>query len=123
MKKERNKYYSICLGLYDDLRREIINKDEFERLHSEFMRKAAEYEASRKKHEIIKNKLSQNGVKYAGRLSESREWLELKEIDRHTLCSMVKEIKVYEDRRIEIEFYFSDVYRIMHERGEADESR
>lgn len=36
-------------------------------------------------------------------------------IDRYTLCSMVKKISVYENHRIEIEFYYTDQYRIMRE--------
>lgn len=40
---------------------------------------------------------------------------ELREIDRYTLCSMVKKISVYENHRIEIEFYYTDQYRIMRE--------
>lgn len=42
---------------------------------------------------------------------------ELKEIDRYTLCSMVKEIIVYENQRIEMVFYYTDRYRVV---GEAD---
>ena len=38
---------------------------------------------------------------------------ELKEIDRHTLASLVKRIWVYEGKRIEIEFYFTDQYQAM----------
>lgn len=121
LKNERNKYYSICLGLYDDLRRQVINKDEFERLHSEFKKKAAGYETARRKHETIKNKLSQNGEKYVGRLKDIRECLDFKEIDRHTLCSMVKKIIVYEDKRIEIVFYFSDGCHTINERREGNE--
>ena len=41
----------------------------------------------------------------------------LKEVDRHTLCSMVKEIRVFENHRIEIEFYYTDQYRMMREAG------
>ena len=33
----------------------------------------------------------------------------------YTLCSMVKKISVYENHRIEIEFYYTDQYRIMRE--------
>ena len=44
-----------------------------------------------------------------------RECCELKEVDRRTLCSMVREISVYENRRIEIEFYYTDKYRVLTE--------
>lgn len=39
--------------------------------------------------------------------------VELKEIERYTLSSMVKQIKVYEGRKIEIEFQFTDKFKMM----------
>ena len=115
LKQEQDKYYALCSGLYEDLRREIITKEEFERLHSEFKRKAAEFEDAQKKQETMIKKLFKNGVISAGRLKTMQDCAELKEIDRHTLCSMVKEILIYEDQRIEIVFYYTDQYRIMRE--------
>ena len=117
LKQEQDKYYSLCSGLYEDLRREIITKEEFERLHSEFKRKASEFEEAQKKQETMIKELFKNGVISAGRLKTMQDCSELKEIDRHTLCSMVKEIIVYENQRIEIVFYYTNQYRIM---GEAN---
>lgn len=115
LKQEQDKYYSLCSGLYEDLRREIITKEEFERLHSEFKRKASEFEEAQKKQETMIKELFKNGVISAGRLKTMQDCSELKEIDRHTLCSMVKEILVYENQRIEIVFYYTNQYRIMSE--------
>ena len=115
LKQEQDKYYALCSGLYEDLRREIITKEAFERLHSEFKRKAAEFEDAQKKQETMIKELFKNGVISAGRLKTMQDCAELKEIDRHTLCSMVKEILIYEDQRIEIVFYYTDQYRIMRE--------
>lgn len=115
LKEEQDKYYALCSGLYEDLRQEIITKEEFERLHGEFKRKAAEFEEAQKKQEMMIKELFRNGVMSAGRLKTMQDCSELKEIDRHTLCSMVKEIIVYENHRIEIEFYYMDHYRVMSE--------
>lgn len=115
LKEEQDKYYALCSGLYEDLRQEIITKEEFERLHGEFKRKAAEFEEAQKKQEMMIKELFKNGVMSAGRLKTMQDCSELKEIDRHTLCSMVKEIIVYENHRIEIEFYYMDHYRVMSE--------
>lgn len=113
LKQEQDKYYSLCSGLYEDLKCGIISKEEFERLHCEFKRKAAEFEESQKRQEVMIKELFKNGVISAGRLKTMQNCAELKEIDRHTLCSMVKEILVYENQRIEIVFYYMDQYRIM----------
>lgn len=115
LKQEQDKYYSLCSGLYEDLKCGIISKEEFEHLHGEFKRRATEFEEAQKKQEMMIKELFKNGVLSAGRLKAMQDCAELKEIDRHTLCSMVKEIHVYEEQRIEIVFYYTDQYRIMSE--------
>jgi DNA invertase Pin-like site-specific DNA recombinase len=115
LKQEQDKYYSLCSGLYEDLRQGVITKDEFERLHSEFKRKVSELEEAQKKQEVMIKELFKNGVISAGRLKTMQNCSELKEIDRHTLCSMVKKIIVHENQRIEIVFYYTNQYRIMNE--------
>ena len=93
----------------------IITKSEFERLHGEFKRKAGEFEEAQKKQELMIKELFKNGVISAARLKTMQDCAQLREIDRYTLCSMVKKISVYENHRIEIEFYYTDQYRIMRE--------
>lgn len=115
LKGEQDKYYSLCSGLYEDLRQGIITKEEFERLHGDFKRKASEFEEAQKKQEGMIKELFKNGVISAARLKTMQESSELKEIDRHTLCSMVKAITVFENKRLEVEFYYMNQYRIMQE--------
>ena len=115
LKGEQDKYYSLCSGLYEDLRQGIITKEEFERLHGDFKRKASEFEEAQKKQEGMIKELFKNGVISAARLKTMQESSELKEIDRHTLCSMVKAITVFENKRMEVEFHYMNQYRIMRE--------
>lgn len=115
LKGEQDKYYSLCSGLYEDLRQGVITKEEFERLHGDFKRKASEFEEAQKKQEGMIKELFKNGVISAARLKAMQESTELKEIDRHTLCSMVKSITVFENKRLEVEFYYMNQYRIMRE--------
>ena len=61
LKEEQDKYYSLCSGLYEDLKEGIITKSEFERLHSEFKRKAGEFEEAQKKQELMIKELLKNG--------------------------------------------------------------
>lgn len=113
LKKEQDKYYSLCAGLYEDLGTGVITREEFERLHGEFQRKAKSLSASEEKQEQLVREMFKSGVLSAGRLASFKDSLELKEIDRHTLASLVKRIWVYEGKRIEIEFYFTDQYQAM----------
>ena len=123
LKQEQDKYYSLCSGLHEDLHRGVITKKEFERLHEEFQRKADSLSAAGEKQEQVVREMFRSGVLSAGRLAVFRDSLELKEIDRHTLVSLVKRIWVYEGKRVEIEFYFTDEYRAMEDfnnRASAD---
>ena len=113
LKKEQDKYYSLCAGLYEDLGTGVMTREEFERLHGEFQRKAKSLSASEEKQEQLVREMFKSGVLSAGRLASFKDSLELKEIDRHTLASLVKRIWVYEGKRIEIEFYFTDQYQAM----------
>lgn len=115
LKQEQDKYESLCIGLYEDLKAGIVTKEEFERLKREFSGKAAASAEAQKKQEAMIQELIKNSVISTERLRTMEKCTGIKELDRHTLCSMVKRILVYENQRIEIEFYFMDQYRIMNE--------
>lgn len=113
LKQEQDKYYSLCARLYEDLREGVITKEEFERLHNGFQKKAESLTAAEEKQEQLVREMFRTGVLSAGRLAAFKESLKLTEIDRHTLASLVKRIWVYEGKRVEIEFYFTDRYQAM----------
>lgn len=113
LKREQDKYDSLCLAVYQDWEHEILTREESERLHSSFKRKAEEWKEVWKKHAIVRENVLQRGIRSAERLKAMQNSCELKEIDRHTLCSMVKEIFVYEEQRVEIVFSCTDRYRTM----------
>ena len=115
LKQEQDKYYRLCAGLYDDLRQNVVTKEEFERLHKEFQSKAQELEKAQEQQQKLIQRMLQKGVVSASRLAKFQDSLKLEEIDRHTLTSLVKRIYVFEHKRIEIEFYFQDEYQIMRE--------
>ncbi len=115
LKQEKERYDSLCSGLFADLSAGVVTREEFERLHGAFQRKAAEFEEAQKKQEDLIKEVLKNGVISAGRLKRIQECAELREIDRHTLCSMVKQVLVFEGHRVEIEFYYMDHYRMMCE--------
>lgn len=113
LKKEQDKYYSLCSGLHEDLRTGVITKEEFERLHNGFSQKRKELEIAMLKQEQLIKSMFKKGVLSAGRLKTFQDCVELKEIDRHTLSSLVKRIYVYENKQVEIEFRFMDTFAIM----------
>lgn len=108
LKEEEDKYIKLCQCLYKDIRAEVITKEEFERLYFIFNNRAEMAKETQKNQAEFIRALSQKRVNYAGHLKELHDSLELKVIDRHALCSFVRRIYVYENRRIEIEFFFED---------------
>lgn len=113
LKKEQDKYYSLCSGLYEDLREGVVTKEEFERLHSGFMQKGKELEDAMQKQEQLIKDMLKKGTLSAGRLKAFKDCVELREIDRHTLSSLVRRIDVYENRQVVIDFYFMDAFAVM----------
>lgn len=111
LKKVRDTYYNLCSGLYEDLNRGMITKEEYERLRTGFGQKAEDLEERMEKQKELIRKMLEAGPPADGRLKAFQACGELKEIDRRCLCSMVKRIKIFENRKIEIQFYFSDSYR------------
>ena len=115
LRQEQGKYDSFRSRLYEDLQKGVITKEEFERFQREFGQKAEGLERARKEQEKLIGELLQAGAALAGKLAVFKETLELKEIDRHTLTSMVERIQVFEGKRIEVKFSFYDQYRAMEE--------
>lgn len=119
LKEEKHKYDCLCAGLYEDLRQEIVTKDEFERLHAEFAKKAESFErAGQEQEKLIKGMLRAGAVS-SRRLAMFQNSLKLEEIDRHTMASLVWKVCVYEGKRVEVEFNFLDRYRVMQGCTEA----
>ena len=116
--KEQDKYYSLLSSLYESLKSGVIGKEEFERLHRDFEGKAKEIEAAKKKQESLIKEMFKKGVVSAGKIENFKSCLELRDIDRQTLASLVKRIHVYEDKRIEIEFYHMDMFQAMRDVNE-----
>lgn len=115
IKQEQDKYYRLCKGLDEDLRQEIITREEFERLKKEFAGKLEQLNKAEQEQEKLIQQMLVDGMASVGRLEKFKESLSLEELDRHTLVSLVKGIYIYENKRIEIEFYLQDEYRIMQE--------
>ncbi len=127
LKEAQRRYDALCDGLAEDLERGIITGEEYERLYGEFRRKAAEQEEAQEKQTLMKKELSESSAVSESRLKAMRDCAKLGEIDRGTLCSMVKRISVFENKRTEIEFYFTDSYRMTrkgaHEDGQSLQKR
>ncbi len=93
----------------------VITKKEFERFQHEFSKKAEDLKQMRTEQEKLIREMFSAKLDSAEKIAVFKKSMELKEIDRHTLASMVNRIMVFEGKRIELEFNYYDQYRIMLE--------
>lgn len=113
LKQEQDKYLSLCKALDEDLQKGIVTQEELERLRKKFEERAEQLKkAERHQQQLVKEMLDRGA---AGRIALFREYPKLREVDRHTLASLVKRIWIYEDKRVEMEFFFSDPYLTVQE--------
>ena len=117
LKQEQEKYDCLRTGLYEDLKQGIITKEEFERFYGEFSQKVNNLAQAGKEQERLIIDVQRKGAACAEKLAVLKDSPELREIDRHTLTSMVKRILVFEGKRMELEFSFCDQYRAMQDLG------
>ncbi|MCI8577745.1 MAG: recombinase family protein [Lachnospiraceae bacterium] len=122
LKTEQDNYYSLCSGLHEDLRQGIVTKDEFDRLYQEFAGKAKEAALAQEKQQKLIQEMFRSGILSASRLQAFQNSLELQELDRHTLASLVKRIYLYEGKKIEIQFYFLDQFLVMEDFNQNPEN-
>ena len=108
LQEERDKYSKLCKSLDMDLEEGLITKEEFSRLYKKFKEKKEEAANAQKRYKDFIEMTVKKNAKSGGWLKDFKSSPKLKEIDRHTLSSMVKRIYVYENKRIEIEFSFTD---------------
>lgn len=111
LKREQERYDMLCSCLYEDVKQGVITEEEGKRLYDEFRRRSAEMEEAQKKQEEMIKTQQKNCAISAARLQHLQERMEISAPDRYTLCSMVKRISVFENRRLEIEFAYVNPYR------------
>ena len=94
-------------SLYQDLRDEIISKEQFTRYREEFSAKERELEQAIREQETIIRNIYENGIVVAKDLEQFREGLVIGNLDRVALVSFIDRILIYDDT-VEIVFKYSN---------------
>lgn len=108
LQEEYDKYSKLCKNLHNDMEEGLITEEEFSRLYKKFKEKQEEAANAQKRYKDFIERMVKKRAISVCQLNDFKASPGLKEIDRHTLRSMVKRIYVYENKRIEIEFSFTD---------------
>lgn len=110
LRKEQEKYISLRIGLYEDLKHGIITENDFKDFRQiyETQYQATE-EAIRQQEEAIRN-LFKAGVAAGANLEKMKSTLEIKKLSRDILVTFVSRILVYEDKRVFLELKAGDMF-------------
>lgn len=111
--KEYNKYYGLKAGLYDDLKEGLINKSEFDNFHRLYSDKCDALEQKNKKQKALIKQMFKNGVSAGVQIESMKKSIDLEQLDRTLLVSMVEKIWIYEDKRIMIDFCYQSELRTL----------
>lgn len=106
LKQELTKCSAFKASLYQDLRDEIISKEQFTRYREEFSAKERELEQAIREQETIIRNIYENGIVVAKDLEQFREGLVIGNLDRVALVSFIDRILIYDDFRVEIVFKY-----------------
>ena len=106
LKQELTKCSAFKASLYQDLRDEIISKEQFTRYREEFSAKERELEQAIREQETIIRDIYENGIAVAKDLEQFREGLVIGNLDRVALVSFIDRILIYDDFRVEIVFKY-----------------
>lgn len=104
-KAERRK-----LNLYEDLKDEIITKKEYTQLKEEFDRQVEEAEAAILTFETEIQLLLENRGSRQEWIRRFKEYKNIDHLERNVAVALIKQIKVYEGKRIEVTYNFEDEY-------------
>jgi DNA invertase Pin-like site-specific DNA recombinase len=111
LRAERDRYYNLSSGLYDDLRDGILTKSEFTNLLNGYDTKVTQLDTAIANQELLVRDLLKHGIAAGSRLARFKECLNITEIDRRTLVHLVHRIAYHGDKRLEITFNFVNEYQ------------
>lgn len=107
-----NEIYKRKLLLCEDLKDKTINQDDFDRFNRSFDEKINEFQkVIHNINEELENITTNNDEWFA----YFQKYKSIKTLTRGILVSIVREIVIYEDNRIEIEFMHQDKYKLLLE--------
>ncbi len=110
LQEEYQRYYGLKISLYDDLKEGLITKEEFEEYHSMYTKECEELESAVAAQKQLIKEMFQYGVAAGVQLEDMKRSLTIDELDRKLLTATVSHIYIYENKKIEFEFRFRNMF-------------
>lgn len=111
--EERKKAERLKIGIYEDLKDGLLDKEEYQKLKAEFDSRIAEAEAAVKELTRQISELEESHSASAPWMNYFQQFGRLEQLTRWAAAIVINKILVYEDNRIKITFNFeADLNRI-----------
>lgn len=107
---EQDKYHGLRAGLYEDLKKQIITEEDFINFREIYEKRYQEIQQAIANQEETVKKLFKSGVTAGINLERMKTVMQVTELDRMTLVSLVKRILVYEDKRVYLELRSKELF-------------
>lgn len=110
LRKEKQKYISLCTGLYEDLKQGIITEEDFKDFHQIYETQYQAAENAIRQQENTVKELFKASVLAKSNLEKIKSTLEITELNRDVLVTFINRILVYEDKRVFCELRAKDIF-------------
>ncbi|MBO5473866.1 MAG: recombinase family protein [Lachnospiraceae bacterium] len=107
---EQDKYLGLRAGLYEDLKKQIITEEDFKNFREIYEKRYQELQQAISNQEETIKRLFKSGVTAGINLERMKTVMQVTELDRMTLVSLVKRILVYEDKRVYLELRSKELF-------------
>ena len=122
--EERKKAERLKIGIYEDLKDGLLDKEEYQKLKAEFDSRIAEADAAVKELNRQIAELEGSHCTNAAWMNYFQQFGRLEQLTRWAAAIIINKILVYEDNRIKITFNFeADLNRIQEILSAAEEHK
>ncbi len=109
--KELIKYKSIKLKLYEDLKEDILTQKDYEEFNILYTKKIELIEKEITKYRNELNDISKNPKDEKIWINSFKKYKSINSLNRELVVSLINEIKVYNNKNIEVHFKYDDEYK------------
>lgn len=110
LRMEQDRYFSLRAGLYEDWKKGIITEEDFKNFKEIYGKRYWELQQDIEKQEETIKRLFRSGVVAGRNLERMKNAMQITELDRATLVSLVKRVLVYEDKRVYLELRHKELF-------------
>ncbi|HJC56655.1 MAG TPA: recombinase family protein [Candidatus Eisenbergiella intestinipullorum] len=122
--EEQKKAERLKIGIYEDLKDGLLDKEEYQKLKAEFDRRIVEADAAVKELKRQITELEESHCANAAWMNYFQQFGRLEQLTRWAAAIIINKILVYEDNRIKITFNFqADLNRIQEILSAAEEHK